>query len=48
MLGIDWQRLHDERRPQHIVKITSRSASGTTASASSPPRRFMEELHSQG
>jgi hypothetical protein len=36
MLGSGWRRLHDERRPQPIVKITSRSASGTKASASSP------------
>ena len=36
MLGYGWQRLHDERRPQRVVKITSRSTSSTTASASSP------------
>ena len=34
MLGTGWQRPHDERRPQRVAKINSRSASGTTASAS--------------
>jgi hypothetical protein len=32
MLEYGWRPLHDERRPQRIVKITSRSASGKAAS----------------
>ena len=36
MLGTGWQRLHDERRPQRIVKIARDQYRATKASASSP------------